>query len=866
MESISVLKSIENTKGAEVALFTTFSIDLDFTEKMVLNPLFNNGCKFASVFADDHQFEEQIQSQPEIYYLGTKYIVHPIPTHASFHPKLILLLGQETAKLIVGSGNLTASGLVSNYEYFSEFTYSKQNPEFLQIIQTAFSTCLDLFSIVENQNSLHYFQDQSLRDRFHSFPYLRQKVEAINSSNIFLTNYKKPLIEQILSNIPVAVQSIDICVPFFDQKLEAVNALAKLTGCENINIYIQDKYSNFPKNMVNQVGSWLYNPVKVFDSISSTSKSGNGKRYHGKIFRFRTTQDEYILYGSPNCSHVALLQSFQDGGNFESAVVGTGSPGQFDKYFDDLQIIGSGHQNLEVLEKLIQNTFDEFSENFKFISASIVESNLLCIFKFQLPQNIESILFGDKHGIITIDENILTISYQLEGIKLFGSLFSLDFVVESRKFQKSCWLLNVEALKKFREYEYHRPISRINMISDLEDGEFLTEIIAQCIKDMNFTISGSEQKLGTLRQRQTEQVVEVSDFNKNIDDYFVSEELEKESHHSLQKLRDSNPISYFASLFFANMFKEIRIVADGSKTIDINSENAVHSGEQKKIKLEDTVRRFINGYLNGVKSKQYLEQVSDESFLEYQVIFIKIILLMFENNFLTDLINPHYLTKVLLKLANITAFKIDFLNIDNEKQKYVISMITEAISLGVVLAEQLNEVDDANEVRKQILSIVQKLDHSGIEYRERYIEYYDFSESQILKIAPIGSMSKKKFELEMESIFGYKTWDQVYRFLKTKYHGQVKMNFTIDEVSFEIGTSKIPLKHDLVEFKMVMRTMDRFNFQKVEFNYFDLASSGIIKMKIELGKSTPFSLRTIWRKNGKCEKENIPSPLTTVEF
>src|SRR5438067_1423065 len=51
------------------------------------------------------------------------YVLHDRPG-LTFHPKLYLAEGETSAELLVGSGNLTAGGLFSNYEAALQVTFS----------------------------------------------------------------------------------------------------------------------------------------------------------------------------------------------------------------------------------------------------------------------------------------------------------------------------------------------------------------------------------------------------------------------------------------------------------------------------------------------------------------------------------------------------------------------------------------------------------------------------------------------------------------------------------------------------------------------------------------------------------------------
>ena len=101
--------------GFHSSIVTTFGIDFDAYENIVLPRLRGAGCRNNIIVADQRMLT---------YALGGD---SPLPRHAGklygvtdalgaraggvFHPKVILQLGRKRGRLIVGSANLTSSGL-----------------------------------------------------------------------------------------------------------------------------------------------------------------------------------------------------------------------------------------------------------------------------------------------------------------------------------------------------------------------------------------------------------------------------------------------------------------------------------------------------------------------------------------------------------------------------------------------------------------------------------------------------------------------------------------------------------------------------------------------------------------------------------
>ena len=131
----SILEELKRSKGYDIALLTTFNYEISFFERTILNTLLGNEVRKVSVFVDSRE------NVADYCALGNKYMVNPIQMQGSFHPKVVLLLGEKKAKLFVGSANLKTSGYAINNEIFNYVEYSQDSPEYLDVIVDAI-TCL----------------------------------------------------------------------------------------------------------------------------------------------------------------------------------------------------------------------------------------------------------------------------------------------------------------------------------------------------------------------------------------------------------------------------------------------------------------------------------------------------------------------------------------------------------------------------------------------------------------------------------------------------------------------------------------------------------------------------------------------------
>ena len=138
MDNFKALEEIEKSTGYEIALITTFNIDVEFFERYIISKLYSNGIRKIALIVDARELNKGITEirKPSVL-LGKKYSVNPVSITGAYHPKMILLLAQDKAKLIIASANCTYSGYITNNEIFNAFEVNSNDLHFLPLIQAA---------------------------------------------------------------------------------------------------------------------------------------------------------------------------------------------------------------------------------------------------------------------------------------------------------------------------------------------------------------------------------------------------------------------------------------------------------------------------------------------------------------------------------------------------------------------------------------------------------------------------------------------------------------------------------------------------------------------------------------------------------
>ena len=251
--------------------------------------------------------------------LGRLYALWPVAAHNAFHPKIILLCGKQRGRLIIGSGNLTVPGLSSNREVFSENNHDLEAPDehlFRQVWRFVRSITADAGGAIRRH--LQQVEEAS--------PWLLGDFDPSGWPRLLVARPGQAAlakqIEQALAGR--AVRRLIVVAPFFDKALAGLEALRNALSPKQVCLVVQPKKVSLPGNAL------AGGPVKVYQFSPASGQRSANAYLHAKLYVFETADEDYCLWGSPNCSAAALSPP-GGAGNFEVALLASGPK----RYFTD---------------------------------------------------------------------------------------------------------------------------------------------------------------------------------------------------------------------------------------------------------------------------------------------------------------------------------------------------------------------------------------------------------------------------------------------------------------------------------------------------------------------------------------------------
>lgn len=305
LEPIPLLEALREQATFHTAVYFTYGADLAFFEEAVLYLLWQKGCRQNLVFMDGERYADTVNDlHGSVGWAGRRYIVVPVNLGSwqSFHPKMVLLLGAERGRLLVGSGNLTFTGFGRNHEVFTCLNWTPEQPDLLYLFIQAWNLANTVL-----QRWGHSAEAEHLLAK------TRLQAAWLNADCSppaaiqFLHTLDEPLLEQCYRAIGKrTVTRLTVVTPFLDDSAHALEEIYRRFRPKALRLVVQDERA------VGNVQSLKH--LRRGRVPLEVHRFSDTERYlHAKIYLFETVSDSYLLTGSANCTRAAWLSTSNNG-------------------------------------------------------------------------------------------------------------------------------------------------------------------------------------------------------------------------------------------------------------------------------------------------------------------------------------------------------------------------------------------------------------------------------------------------------------------------------------------------------------------------------------------------------------------------
>lgn len=300
-------------------IMTCFSFDFSFFEERVLRSMRRAGVQNVNVLVDGN-YLAQLQEITTGKEFKNKEIYSFYPVYASgvFHPKIMLLTGKRDGLLVIGSGNITSSGVSTNDEIWGAFHLNSIDNLNAPIFQVVWQYLKRFINDVPGflQERFSWFNRYS--EWLNDLPSTEDWVDLADYQIKFLANTEQSIFQRLIENIPSYANSLTLIAPFYDSKGEQIHQLKNQFQPAEVRSVLDLKTGLLPTEITDTESIQFYNWQAC---VSSESDRDKHNRLHAKMLHFLFDEEEYLVIGSANITRAAMGNSQSTFSNEEAGLL-----------------------------------------------------------------------------------------------------------------------------------------------------------------------------------------------------------------------------------------------------------------------------------------------------------------------------------------------------------------------------------------------------------------------------------------------------------------------------------------------------------------------------------------------------------------
>jgi|GEM_PF-1129238 len=321
----NILELIGTHRGKyHSCILTCFNFDFSFFEERVLPVLRTANIKNVNVLADGNYLEQaQEMTTGKEFQHNKTYNFLPVYERGVFHPKIMLLTGLKHGLLIIGSGNITSSGLSTNDEIWGAFHLDTIENENAHLFG-------EVWKYLQTFTSINYgFLPQKIEWIKKYSPWLDEipqttdsiKLTSLNQNIQFLSNStNQSIYQQLVASVSSEnLKTVTIVSPYFDKSGSLLKQLLNDFNPEEFYCIVDTNSGLLPTD----IGLEESERIKFYDWQNCMEDyTFEVNRLHAKLFHFLYTDgSEKMLLGSANASLAGMGGRINQAANAEAGVL-----------------------------------------------------------------------------------------------------------------------------------------------------------------------------------------------------------------------------------------------------------------------------------------------------------------------------------------------------------------------------------------------------------------------------------------------------------------------------------------------------------------------------------------------------------------
>ena len=508
-------------------IITCFSFDFTFFEQRVMSILNAANIRNVNVFVDDKFLDNALeQSEGGEFQTNKTYSINGIRAKGVFHPKIMFLAGPKHGLLVIGSGNLTNSGLSSNDEVWGAFHLNG----------------------IDSQNAPLFAQAWKYLERFNT------QADGINAEKLLWVKQRAPWIDELLSaNFPKEIvlndklgvqlltngendsiynqlidalprkelNELNIISPYFDERGKFLTEVLEDFAPQTVNCITDTQFGILPY----QLDPGVMEKINFYEWNKCSKEATDLARLHAKIFQFKYVDgSEYLLFGSANATSHAFGGKTYNAVNEEASLLVNNSDNP--DYIAELGVSWADVTPLtiEPQEKRKNNAGDTLVSKkiLHRIKHAEIKDNRLAVYFDQIDEKGGELIVLDRWGRVVFQSPISQDNQQTLNYTSTDDPNRLYISHEDDRISNYALIHDVSTQEKSNPDPKQAEINElIESLEDNPEGGFYISLLKHA--DYNWVDHELEnQKGASTSNRKSKEVEEVKEYEKIDQDKFYS--------------------------------------------------------------------------------------------------------------------------------------------------------------------------------------------------------------------------------------------------------------------------------------------------------------------------------------------------------
>lgn len=301
-------------KNYHTSVATTFGVDFDAYESIALSRLRGAGCHNNLIVSDSRMLTHALAGASDLpQKAGTSYTISGTNTAGVFHPKLFLQFGRKGGRLIIGSANLTPSGLAGNLEMVGMLSCDEADSGEQQLIAQAWHYAKGFIDGEQQSVSDQLLWMQSRTGWLQSATSAKGTVQLLDGTRaaVLLSGEPTGIAQRFTALIDEPVTRMIVISPYWDPELAALSYLAERLNPQSLAVLVDPLTREFPKDAAHRIDNL---------ALYSRGSFREGRFIHAKAIIAQTPSADHVLFGSANCTNAALGGRNFAGSNAEACL------------------------------------------------------------------------------------------------------------------------------------------------------------------------------------------------------------------------------------------------------------------------------------------------------------------------------------------------------------------------------------------------------------------------------------------------------------------------------------------------------------------------------------------------------------------